>query len=128
MKKIICVTLLAVLSIATLNAAENSNLGQGGYLGLEAGYAKLENSNNGVGLGRLFAGYNFNENLGLELGGYRTSNTDYYYPGATFRVYAYGTDASLMLRPSISSGLHGLFIRAGGHYDQINADCYGYPP
>ena len=51
------------------------------------------------------------------LGAGRTATTTYYYPGVTQNVYGYNSDISFLLRPSKSTGLNGLFVRLGGHYD-----------
>jgi opacity protein-like surface antigen len=38
----------------------------------------------------------------------------------TFNVY--GVEGSFLLRPSVSTGLNGLFFRAGGHWDKAESD------
>ncbi len=115
-----------VFAADSKTVGENFDSEKNSYLGIEAGYVKLQNTDGGVAIGRIFAGYKINENVGIELGAYRTANTDYYFLGATIRAYAYGYDTSLILRPNVSTGMNGLFLRLGGHYDRVNYDCYGY--
>lgn len=118
MKKILLTAVLVALPIMSF-AGDIS----GPYIGAEAGYAKLQSSDGGVAVGRFFGGYNVNENVGLELGAFRTADVDYIYPTATVSVHAYGVDASVLLRPSVSTGLNGLFARVGAHYDDVNASA-----
>ena len=118
MKKILLASLIAALPAIAI-AADSS----GPYIGAEAGYAKLQSSDGGVAVGRFFGGYTVNENVGVELGLFRTADVDYIYPTTTVSVHAYGVDASVLLRPSISTGLNGLFVRVGAHYDDVNASA-----
>jgi opacity protein-like surface antigen len=115
--------LLLALAISTITSGAFAADASGPYMGAEAGYAKLQSSDGGVGVGRFYGGYNVNENVGLELGLFRTANVDYLYPGTTVTVHAYGADASVLLRPSISSGFNGLFARIGLHDDNVHASA-----
>jgi len=146
MKKILLASLLALPVIAI--AADN----QGPYVGLELGYTRIDNaaqqtandlvrilggsatvtSDSGMALGKLFAGYQFTENFSAEIGAYRTSDFDMkaagisggsvaYTGSSTSNVY--GAEASILLRPSVSTGLNGLFGRFGGHWDKFEEDA-----
>ena len=146
MKKILLASLLLLPVLAI--AADN----QGPYVGVEVGYTRIDDAaqqtandlvrslggsaivtaDSGVALGKLFAGYQFNENIGAEIGAYRTSDFDMRAAGVTGGSAAYtgtsstsvyGAEASLLLRPSVSTGLNGLFVRFGGHWDRAEQDA-----
>lgn len=123
MKKVIVALLFAALYSASLFAAEQINLEKGGYFGLEAGMLKDPDSSDTLGVGRLFSGYRFNENASLEAGLYRSGDIN----GNGYSVYLWGFDGSLLLRPSISSGLNGLFGRIGLHQDYAHVSSYSNP-
>ena len=145
MKKILLATLLALPVIAI--AADN----QGPYVGLELGYTRIDDaaqqtandlvgavggsatvrSDTGMAIGKVFAGYQFTENFSAEIGAYRTSDFDMSASGitrgaaaytATSTTNVYGVEGSFLLRPSVSTGLNGLFLRAGGHWDKAESD------
>ena len=87
---------LALISLLSLSVSAFAAEKQGSYGGIELGYLGLQNeaqdsanalvrafggsasvtSDSGMAVGRLFGGYNFNENIGIELGAYRTSDFD----------------------------------------------------
>jgi hypothetical protein len=81
---------------------------------------------------RVFGGYKIIENADIELGYLQTQNFNITASGVTgagFGTTAYnlsgsvkvsGFDYSVLLRPSISTGMNGLFVRVGGH--QTTAD------
>ena len=144
MKKLLIAASVAAISSGAF-AAENN----GFYLGLEAGYTRVDNtaqqdantlvrvlggsatvtSDTGMALGKIFAGYQFTENFSAEIGAYRTSEFDEKASGVTggsaaYTVTAktdvYGVEGSVLVRPSISTGLNGLFGRVGGHWDKID--------
>jgi len=146
MKKLLIASLLAAISTGTL-AAENNAF----YLGAEAGYTRIEDttqenantlvrilggsatvtSDTGMAVGKIFAGYQFTENLSAEIGAYRTSDFDERASGVTgdgdaYTVTAktdvYGYEGSFLIRPNISTGLNGLFGRFGGHWDKIESN------
>ena len=145
MKKILLVSLLSlpVLGIAADN--------QGPYIGIEVGYTGVEDtaqqdantlvrvlggsatvtSDTGMAIGKLFGGYQFTENFSAEIGAYRTSEFDERGSGVTggsaaytvtAKTSVYGAEGSILLRPSVSTGLNGLFVRAGGHWDRVETD------
>lgn len=145
MKKILLASLLT-LPIITM-AADN----QGAYLGLEVGYTRIDDaaqetannlvravggsatvrSDTGMAIGKIFAGYQFTENFSAELGAYRTSDFDMKANGvsssgtaytASSSTNVYGVEGSFLVRPSVSTGLNGLFVRAGGHWDKAETD------
>ena len=76
---------------------------------------------------RFFGGYDLTENLGLELGYSKSSDVTFGISGTAGSTYSNvsysgsyttaisGLDYSMLLRPSIASGLNGLFFRIGGH-------------
>ena len=146
MKKLLLAAAIATISSGAI-AAENN----GFYLGVEAGYTKVEDtaqqdantlvrilggsatvtSDTGMAIGKLFAGYQFTENFSAEIGAYRTSEFDERASGVTggsaaytvtAKTNVYGVEGSLLVRPSVSSGLNGLFGRVGGHWDKIETE------
>lgn len=75
--------------------------------------------------GRVFGGYKVIENVDLELGYILTSNITSNATGisrgnvaytAQAKTYYNGFDYSVLLRPSLSTGLNNLFLRVGGTY------------
>ena len=145
MKKLIIASFLTMPLVVM--AADN----QGPYLGVELGYTRIDDAaqntaNNLVGavggsatvtsdtsmaIGKIFAGYQFTENFSAEIGAYRTSDFDMHASGtasggaaytATSSTNVYGVEGSLLLRPSVSTGLNGLFGRIGGHWDKAESD------
>ena len=73
---------------------------------------------------RIFGGYKLNENVNFELGYLQTSSLDLNFSGVARGSVAYagsagvkfaGFDYSVLLRPDVSTGVNGLFIRLGGH-------------
>ena len=112
------------------------------YAGIELGYGNNDNTSqnvanglvNAVGgvvsvtqdttysTGRIFGGYNFTENIGVELGYTQSSNINTNAVGVAGNSVAYtaseavsvnGYDYSVLLRPSKSTGFNGLFLRLG---------------
>jgi opacity protein-like surface antigen len=145
MKKLLIASLLSMPLISI--AAEN----QGPYLGLEVGYTRIDDaaqqtandlvrvlggsatvrSDTSMAIGKIFAGYQFTENFSAEIGAYRTSDFDMSASGvtsgsaaytATSSTNVYGVEGSFLVRPSVSTGLNGLFVRAGGHWDKAETD------
>lgn len=118
-------------------------MAEGWYLGAEYGSAKEKESSSiaqglvdavggsassvqdtSVGVGKIFAGYGFTENFGVELGYISSGSMDASFSGVSGSSIAYagtaskktsGFDYAAIIRPSQSSGLNGLFFRAGGH-------------
>lgn len=145
MKKLLVASLLSMPLISF--AADN----QGPYLGLEVGYTRIDDaaqqtandlvrvlggsatvtSDTSMAIGKIFAGYQFTENFSAEIGAYRTSDFDMSARGttsgaaaytATSSTNVYGVEGSFLVRPSVSTGLNGLFVRAGGHWDKAETD------
>lgn len=145
MKKILLLSLLTLPALAI--AADN----QGPYLGLEVGYTRIDDaaqetannlvravggsatvrSDTSMAIGKIFAGYQFTENFSAEIGAYRTSDFDMKANGvssggtaytASSSTNVYGIEGSFLVRPSVSTGLNGLFVRAGGHWDKAETD------
>jgi Outer membrane protein beta-barrel domain len=73
--------------------------------------------------GRVFIGYKLHENVDLELGYYQDQYLKINYSGSdssnlhtgNISLRARGFDYSILFRPSIYTGLNGLFLRLGGH-------------
>ena len=123
MKKLLIVSLMSFISTNVLGAGVDS------YVGVEAGYMNVKvdgGGSDGSGLGRLFGGYNFNENIALELGAYRMATYEYRSGVINANVDNWGIDYSLLLRPNKSTGLNGLFVRAGGHWSDTSVDACGF--
>ena len=145
MKKLLLASLLA-MPVASF-AADN----QSAYVGVELGYTRIDNvaqqtanylvgsvggsatvsADSGMALGKIFAGYKFNENLSAEIGAFRTSDFDMNAAGvsggsvaytAKSTTNVYGFEGSLLVRPSESSGLNGLFGRIGAHWDKAESE------
>jgi hypothetical protein len=138
----IFISSLAVGTLATSAYAQTANSFTP-YMGAEFGRVNFKNQtgvatilvnaiggsasstqDTGVGVGRLFGGLNFNENFGAELGYITTSNATATFNGVSSGGVAYtgtasqktdGVDFSALIRPSISTGMNGLFARIGGH-------------
>ncbi len=117
MKNLLIASLITLVSTNVIAAGANS------YAGIEAGYMHVnaDNESEGSAVGRLFGGYNINENFALELGVNRMATFQYY----GIDVDNWGIDYSLLLRPNISSGLNGLFVRGGGHWSDTSASACG---
>ena len=150
MKNIVLALALTALSSQAF-AADTKTVAGLWYGGVELGYSKVKSdaqstANNlvskvggsatvtqdtGVAIGRIFAGYNVNENLAVELGYIHTSDVSQNAAGVAGNSVAYtasanvsvsGVDYSVLLRPSISSGWNGLFGKIGGHYLEASTD------
>jgi len=137
---------LAVTIIASMTSLSAMAQGKptGGYGGVDLGIATVQNTAqsiantlvNAVGgsavvtqdtsttVGRLYGGYNFTENVGVELGYSQSANVTTGVAGVAGNSVAYtgtgttsysGVDYSVVLRPSISTGMNGLFFKLGGH-------------
>ena len=150
MKKIVIALAVTQALISTQAFAADAKL-VGPYAGVELGYSKVESDaqstanslvnevggavtvtqDTSVVIGRLFGGYNINENLAVELGYIRTGDVSQRASGvagnsvpynASADVSVSGVDYSVLLRPSIASGWNGLFGKVGGHYLEASTD------
>ena len=121
MKKLLIASVIALISTNALAAGKET------YLGVEAGYMNVDTNSgsDGSAVGRIFGGYNFNENIALELGAYKMATYEFRSSYLNANVDNWGIDYSLLLRPNISTGLNGLFVRAGGHWSESSADACG---
>jgi len=120
MKKLLIASLVTLISTNVLAAGADS------YAGIEVGYMNVKadgGGSDGSGIGRVFGGYNFNENIGIELGAYRMATYEYRSNFLNANVDNWGVDYSLLLRPNKSTGLNGLFVRAGGHWSDTSVDA-----
>ena len=136
---------LLLLVIATLPAqAELTTAPPNFFLGVDAGIpfgtdqpalirqgvvsrvgGSAEVNQDSIGInGRLFAGYQVTENIGIELSVFRTTAAQFSLNGTTASRVTYAGNASMqgsgftyaaMLRPSVSTGWNQLFFRLGGH-------------
>jgi len=142
-RNILLASLLAIASSGAM--AQNANFKAGPYAGIEFGFATVKDqsqssANQIVGIlggratvtqsqsifdGRIFGGYKIIENIDLELGYTQSSTLSQTVTGVTGGSVAYsgkadisysGFDYSILVRPSLSTGLNGLFFRAGGTY------------
>jgi len=116
--------LLLALTITSLSMSTLA-ISRDGYVGIEAGYVhvKTPGYSDGSGIGRIFGGYNFNESVAIELGAYRMATYEYRSSSLNANVDNWGIDYSLLLRPDKSTGLNGLFVRAGGHWSDTSVDA-----
>ena len=150
MKKILIATAVISALVSSQAFAEDAKL-VGAYAGAELGYTKVESDaqatanalvnavggsvivtqDSGVAIGRLFAGYNINENFAVELGYLQTSDVNLKAAGVAGNSVAYtgnanlsvsGVDYAVLIRPSVSTGLNGLFAKIGGHYLEASVD------
>jgi len=146
MKKLLLAAAIATISSGAI-AADNT----GFYGGIEAAYVRVDNAaqntanrlvnglggsaaataDTGIALGKLFAGYQFNENFSLEVGANKTSSLNVNFSGVTRGSAAYtgststdlwGLEGSLLLRPSVSTGFNGLYGKVGAHWDRMSED------
>jgi opacity protein-like surface antigen len=138
--------LVSLLAIASSGAmAQSSNFKAGPYAGIEFGFATVKDQtqstanslvsilggtaavtqNQSIFDGRIFGGYKIIENIDLELGYTQSSTLSQTATGVSGGGIAYsgkadisysGFDYSILVRPSLSTGLNGLFFRAGGTY------------
>ena len=154
MKYKILAAVVALVTISQASIADTLAFKPGVYVGAELGATRVDNNaqafanglvavnggsssvtqNTSVGTGRVFAGYKIIENMDAEVGYFKTGDITYTfsgvssgstaYSGAT-KVNAEGFDYSVLFRPTIQSGLHGAFLRLGGHSSSENATTTG---
>lgn len=81
--------------------------------------------------GRLFGGYKIIENIDVELGYFQSNSYSINDNGVSGSGFAYsgtnslkfsGFDYAVLLRPSISSGFNGAFLRLGGQHSKVTDD------
>lgn len=150
MKKI----LLATVIVAASTGAIAQSFKSGYYAGGELGYTLVDNNaqnfanglvavnggsssvtqNRGLGIGRAFVGYKATENFDVELGYFQSGDVNYTFSGVssggtaysgTTKVSVKGFDYSVLLRPSISSGMNAAYLRIGGHSSKEEATTSG---
>lgn len=140
-------TLLATFSLVT--HAQNTNAITP-YLGVEFGSIQFKDQTSvasglvsavggtatstqdtGMTVGRFFGGVNLTENIGAELGYIYSGTANATFSGVSRSAVAYsgsatqkadGVDYSALIRPNVSTGLNGLFLRVGGHSLNIKTD------
>lgn len=148
MKKILRYTaVLTVLVSSTAFAAELNKLTSGVYGGVDVGYGRVETDaaevaqalsaaagetvtysyDKGVGVGRIYLGYMVNENIATEIGYFASTKLDVNYSSAhglaNENAKASGGDISILLRPSVSTGLNNAFLRLGAQYSKVDASA-----
>ena len=150
MKNILIGTAILTAIVSSNAFAEDAKT-TGAYAGAELGYSRVKNDSQelanglvsevggsvivtqdtGVATGRLFAGYSINENIAVELGYLHTADINYNAAGVAGNSVAYtatadisikGVDYAVLIRPSSSNGLNGLFAKVGGHYLKASTD------
>jgi len=142
-KKLLVAAIFA--AVGTSAIAQSSTFKPGFYAGVELGYAKVEDQtqetanalvsslggsarvtqDSSVSDGRVFGGYKIIENIDFELGYAQSSTVSMTIAGVSRSNVSYtgsadisysGADYSVLLRPSISTGLNNLYVRVGGTY------------
>jgi len=134
---------VTVVGLCTTSSFAQNASPSKGYLGFEFGSVKFKDEQsiasglvNAVGgtasssqdtgttVGRLFGGMNLNENFGAELGYVMSGSASATFSGVSRTSVAYsgnatqkttGFDYSALVRPNVSTGYNGLFLRVGGH-------------
>ena len=149
MKKIIVIAFATFVSLG-LHAEQGKT-----YWGIEFGAANLENhskkvetrlvnafggsasvtNDSNVPTIKFFAGYQYSENLDLELGYFKRSSANINISGVTDGSIAYtgdgntkssGFEYAVNIRPSIASGWNDLYFRIGGHSSKLDLNGYLY--
>jgi opacity protein-like surface antigen len=142
-KKLLVAALFAFVGTSAM--AQSSTFKPGFYAGIELGYAQVEDQtqetatalvsslggratvtqDSAVFDGRIFGGYKIIENIDFELGLAQSSTVSQTVSGVSGGSVSYtgkadisysGVDYSVLLRPSISTGLNNLYVRVGGTY------------
>lgn len=136
------ISLLVAGTFSTLASAQHANSLKP-YVGVEFGRVSFKDQttvasvlvnavggsassvqDTGFSIGRYFAGLNVNENFGAEVAYIYSSTASATFSGVSRTAVAYtgtstlltsGVDYSVLVRPSVSSGVNGLFARIGGH-------------
>lgn len=150
MKRTLSIVALSLsFALLTLSNANAQSFKPGLYAGIEFGAEKVQDQTQATANalvsavggsasvtqntmmydGRIFAGYKIVEYVDVELGYTQTSTINMNYTGRSSGGVAYsgnanlnvnGVDYSVLLRPSITSGFNGLFLRVGGTYLSSN--------
>ncbi len=150
MKNILLASAILTALVSSNALAEDAKT-SGAYAGAELGYSRVKNDaqevanglvselggsvivtqDSGVAVGRLFAGYNINENIAVELGYLHTADINLNAAGVAGNSVAYtgaadtsikGVDYAVLIRPSASTGLNGVFAKVGGHSLKASTD------
>ncbi|RXZ38174.1 hypothetical protein D9O50_01090 [Oxalobacteraceae bacterium CAVE-383] len=143
--------LAAAVSTFFVTAVQAQTFTPGFYAGAELGSAQVKDQSGNISsalvssvggtanasqdknvfIGRIFGGYKIIENVDVELGYFQTNSYSLNFNGTSSGGTAYsgsanqklsGFDYSVLLRPSISTGFNGAFLRLGGHYSKVKAD------
>jgi hypothetical protein len=115
--------LYAGLELGVVGVNDRSSDTASKYALLAGGSATVE-QNRSKAAARLFGGYRFNEQAAFELGYVQSDDYTYTVRGTNSAGTAYsgaekfkfsGFDYSLMLRPTLASGLNNLYVKLGLH-------------
>ena len=149
LKSAIAAAALGLCAISSF--AQNTMTTPGFYGGVEAGMGLVKDTtkeaagafvrglggaanvtqDSSVYTGRLFGGYQINENFSAELGYNQSTKITTNISGVSGGAVAYtgtvniaysGFDYSVLVRPSVSTGANGAFFRLGGHSLTQTAD------
>ncbi len=127
--------LLALMLLAGAAAAQ-SKAENGVYAGIEGAYVNTPAQNaptgfrktsetNDVGAVRVLVGYQFNKNLGLELGYFNTGDTKQSGTDGAInydvKIKAEGEDLAVIYK--FTEGLPGLFLKAGVSYSKVSGSA-----
>lgn len=121
-----------------------------GYIGAEYGAVKFKDQTSvasalvsavggsassvqdtGINVGRFFGGINLTENVGAELGYVMSGTANANFSGVSRTSVSYsgsasqkvnGFDYSALIRPNLSTGFNGAFLKVGGHSLSIQTD------
>ena len=145
MKNLLTYTaVLTALVSSTAFGADSNKPTSGIYGGVDVGYSKVETGaaetaqilanlagetvtysyDTGTGVGRIYLGSAVNENIAAEIGYFGSTTVDVKYSSAhglaNESVKAKGVDISILLRPSVSTGLNNAFIRLVAQYSKVD--------
>jgi opacity protein-like surface antigen len=143
-KLIIATAIISALGSSSAFSADSNKPTSGAYGGIEIGYGSVKtvaadiaqvlandisetvtySYNKGVGVGRIYLGYTINENIATEIGFFGSTKLNTNYSSANglgnTSEKARGGDLSILLRPSVSTGLNNAFLRLGAQYSKID--------
>jgi opacity protein-like surface antigen len=139
--------ILTALVSPTAFAADSNKSNNGMYGGIDIGFGQVKTDaadtaqalanaagetvnysyDKGVGVGRVFLGYNINENISAEIAFFSSTKLDVNYSSAhgvaNEDAKATGGDISILLRPSTTSGLNNAFLRLGAQYSKVDGSA-----
>lgn len=145
MKNILLASAILTALVSSNAFAEVANKPSNGmYGGIDIGYGRVKTGvaqtaqylandinedvtatyDKGVGVGRVYLGYTINENIATEIGFFGSTKHHTNYSSTNglgdISAKARGGDISVLLRPSVSTGLNNAFLRLGAQYSKID--------